>query len=70
MMDDLWVKAFNTIHLLHDELAWCKNLPREVYGQINRDNLIKLLLRCIKLYEAKEDALKILTLILDLNTQL
>ena len=66
-MEELWMKAFNTIYLLHDELAWCKNLAREVYGQINRDNLIKLLLRCIKLYEAREDAVKILMLILELR---
>ena len=64
-MEELWAKAFNTVHFLHNELAWCRHLPKEVYNHINRDNLIKLLLRCVKLYEARTDAEKILSLILE-----
>ena len=51
----LWAKATETEKTLHSELAWYKRLPKEVTRKKTVRNLTKVLLRTIKILNARAD---------------
>ena len=55
---------------LQTELAWSKNLPREMIKEKSFVNLLRILLRCSRLYKAKMAAEAILKLVLNIRDQL
>ena len=57
----LWAKATETEKTLHSELAWYKRLPKEVTRKKTVRNLTKVLLRTIKILNARAAAFEILS---------
>ena len=55
---------------LEQELAWYRKLPPEVSTNMSVRNLVKVLLRIKKLFEARTSAIKILACLLQLKNAL
>ena len=66
----LWGKALQTERNLVEELAWHRKLPPEVRKQASVRNLVKLLLRVRKLFEARSYAIKIISCLIQLKNVL
>ena len=69
-VNEMWDKAKNTMEYLQSYLAWSKNLPREIRKNKSLVNLLRILIRCNRLYRAKRDAEQIFELVLVLRKEL